>query len=392
MKRVYLDYQNSAVLHPEVLESIRKGMTLVGNPSSVHAEGRASAQVVEESRVRVAGLVSSMSSEIIFTSGGTEANALALAGLSRAAQAQKKGRHLVISAVEHLSVLQTARFLEKEGFSVTHLPVDRCGQVDPGSLEAVLTPETVLVSVQWANPEVGTVQPIAELVRLAKKRKILFHTDAVGAAGQIPLSVQEVPADALTFAANTFGGPGGVGALFLRKGTRILPFLFGGAQEDGRRAGTENLLGIIGMGYAAEAARKRLPDLGERLIPLRDRLIHGILNKIPEATLNGHPIQRLPGHASFSFPGLDAEEVVLVLDREGVAVGLGSACSKMTMKASHVLKAMGIEEQRALGTITCTLSTGIAPDEVDTAVEVIAHVVNNRLSGQKRALSPQGRG
>lgn len=392
MKRVYLDYQNSAVLHPEVLESIRKGMTLVGNPASVHAEGRLSAQAVEESRARVAGLVSSVPSEIIFTSGGTEANALALAGLSRAAQAQKKGRHLVISAVEHLSVLQTARFLEKEGFSVTVLPVDKYGQVDPGSVEAALTPETVLVSVQWANAEVGTLQPLVRICQQANAKRIPFHTDAVAAVGQVSVNLKEVPADALTLAANTFGGPGGIGALFLRKGTRILPFLVGGAQEEGRRAGTENLLGIVGMGCAAETARKGLPDLGKRLIPLRDRLIHGILNKIPEATLNGHPTQRLPGHASFSFPGLDAEELVLVLDREGVAVGLGSACSKMTMKASHVLKAMGIGEERALGTITCTLSVGIVPDEVDKAVEVITRVVNNRLSGRKTVLSPLRRG
>jgi cysteine desulfurase len=328
---------------------------------------------VEKAREQVADLIGARAQEIVFTSSGTEANTWALTGLARAYES--KGRHLVVSAVEHLSILQTVRRMEREGWSVSVVPVDRFGQVDPEDLEKHLTPETVLVSVQWANGEVGTIQPIEKLVRRVKARGLLFHTDAVAAVGQIPVDLREIPVDALSLAAHPFGGPPGVGALFVRRGVRIVPLFVGGGQEEGRRAGTENLLGVISMGEAARMARERMPDRMERQATLRDRLIQGILNQIPDGSLNGHPDQRLPGHASFSFPGIDAETLVLALDLEGIAVGLGSACQHETMKPSHVLKAMGVEESRALGTITCTLGVSTTEEEIDQVLELLPRVV-----------------
>jgi len=360
---------NGRPLSAEVRAAITEALSSWGNPSSLHAEGRAAAQARERARARVAALIGARGEEIFFTSSGTEANAWALTGL--AAGARAKGNHLIVSVVEHLSILQTVRRMEKEGWSVTILPVDRAGRVEPERLESALTPQTVLVSIQWANPEVGTLQPVAEIVRRVKARGILFHTDAVAAAGRVPVSVAHVPADALSLAANTFGGPPGVGALFIRKGVRIQPFLIGGTQEEGRRAGTENLSGIVGMGEAAEASARELPSFSERVTPLRERLVRGILNLIPEANLNGDPTERFPGHISVSFPGADSEALVLALDREGVSVGLGSACSSKAVKASHVLKAMGMEDSRALGTIMMTLGGGTTEEDLERVLRVL---------------------
>ena len=312
-------------------------------------------------------MIGARTGEIFFTSCGTEANAWALTGLTAA----RKGNHLIVSAVEHLSILQTVRRMEQEGWSVTVLPVDSAGRVRPEQVEEALTPRTALVSIQWANPEVGTLQPVAEIARRMKAKGILFHTDAVAAAGRVPVSVTQVPADALSIAANTFGGPPGAGALFIQRGVRIQPFLIGGTQEQGRRAGTENLLGIAGMGAAAEAAARALPSFAERVTPLRERLVRGILNLLPEASINGDPTERLPGHISVSFPGVDSEALVLALDREGVSVGLGSACSSKAVKASHVLKAMGVDDSRALGTITMTLSGGTTAEELDRVLQIL---------------------
>ncbi len=321
----------------------------------------------------MAGLIGARSDEITFTSSGTEANAWALTGLAKARETQ--GRHLVICAVEHLSILQTARRMEKEGWRVTVVPVDRAGRVGAQSVEEAMTPETALVSIQWANGEVGTIQPMAEILRRVKAKGALLHSDAVAAAGQIPIDVGRIPVDALSLAANGFGGPPGVGALFVRKGVRIAPMFIGGTQEDGRRAGTENLIGIVGMGAAAAVAQKNLRDGQERLTTLRDRLIHGILERVSLTTLNGHPSDRLPGHSSFSFSGVDAETLLLALDLEGVAVGLGSACTSRTMKASHVLKAMGVPDSQALGTLSCTLGHRNTEEEIGQVLEILPRVV-----------------
>ena len=325
----------------------------LGNPSSLHAEGRAAARIRDLARTQVAALAECRPEEVVFTSSGTEANAWALTGLAEASSG--RGKHLVISAVEHLSILQTARRMEKTGWKVTLLAVDRHGRIDPGVLEKALTPETALVSIQWANAEVGTLQPIKEIVRLVKSRGILIHADGVAAAGQVPVNLQRVPVDALSLAAHPWGGPPGIGALILRKGVRLAPLFVGGTQEEGRRAGTEDLMGIVGMGRAAEVTAKEIGSFSGRITPLRDRLIRGILEDVKEATIHGHPTERLPGHVSFSVPGVDAESLVLALDMQGVAVGVGSACTSLAQKASHVLKAMGIEESLARGAVTCTM-------------------------------------
>ncbi len=344
----------------------------LGNPSSPHAEGRAAARLRDAARACVAALAGARPEEVLFTSSGTEANAWALAGLAEAGAG--KGKHLILSAVEHLSLIHMARRMEKAGWKVTCLPVDRFGRVDPEVFEKALTPETALVSVQWANAETGTLQPVGELARLAKARGVLVHCDAVAAAGQVPVSLGAVPVDALSLAAHPWGGPPGIGALVLRKGVRLAPWFVGGAQEEGRRAGTENLAGMVGMGRAAEVLLPEIPALAERITPLRDRLIRGILKDVPEAVLHGHPTERLPGHVSISIPGADAETLVLALDMQGVAVGIGSACTSLTRKASHVLKAMGVEESLALGAVTCSLGFRTSQDEVDRLVELLPRV------------------
>lgn len=345
-----------------------------GNPSSLHAGGRAAARLLGRARGQVARLAGVRPDEIFFTAGGTESNAWALRGLAEPARG--RGKHLIVSAVEHLSVLQTARQMEKEGWSVTLIPVDRTGRVDPSAVEGALTSQTVLVSVQWANPEVGTLQPIAEIARWVKARGVLFHTDAVAAAGRVPLEMAALPIDAVSLASGPLGGPPGAGALVLRRGTRIQPLFVGGTQEEGRRAGTENLVGLAGFGAAAEQAARELPALPGKVLPLRERLVRGILKLVSEAVFNGDPTDRLPGHLSISFPGADAEALVLALDREGVSVGLGSACSSKAVKASHVLKAMGVGDPQALGTVTLTWGPETAAEEVDRFLEILPRALD----------------
>jgi len=367
---IHLDYLNGGPLSPPVRAAIEEALVSCGNPSSLHAGGRAAAHLLRRARGQVAALAGARPDEVFFTAGGTESNAWALRGLA------KPGSHLVVSAVEHLSVLQTAREMEKEGWSVTLVPVDAAGRVDPDQVGRALTPQTALVSIQWANPEVGTLQPVAEIARRVKPKGALFHTDAVAAAGRVPLDWAAVPADAVSLASGPLGGPPGAGALVLRRGTRIRPLFMGGTQEEGRRAGTENLLGIAGFGAAAEWAAGEMPSLQEKVLPLRDRLVRGILNIVSDAGFNGDPTDRLPGHLSVSFPGADAEALVLALDREGVSVGLGSACSAKAVKASHVLKAMGVGDPRALGTITLTYGRQTAAGEVDLFLEILPRALN----------------
>lgn len=367
--RIHLDHLNGAPLLPEAASAMAQALGGPGNPSAPYAEGRAAARLLGAARAQVAALVGARPEEIFFTSCGTESNVWALLGLAGANAA--KGKHLVVSSVEHLSILHTARQMEKQGWMVTRLPVDRTGRVDPRQMEQALDPQTALLSIQWANPEVGTVQPMAELARRAKEQGILVHTDAVAAGGRIPLNVAEVPVDALSLAGNVLGGPPGIGALYVRKGTRILPLLVGGTQEEGRRAGTENVAGAVGMGAATAIAAQRLPDLAGRVNPLRDRLVRGILDLAVGATQNGHPTERLPGLASVSFPGTDAESLVLSLDMAGVAVGLGSACTFQTRKPSHVLKAMGVADGHALGMVVFSLGYDTTEQEIGQVLEIL---------------------
>ena len=372
--RIHFDDLNGRPLSPEVRTAITEALESCGNPSSLHAFGQAAARLLKRARGQVAALAGARPEEVLFTAGGTESNAWALRGLAEPARG--RGNHLIVSAIEHLSVLQTVREMEREGWSVTLVPVDAAGRVDPARLEGTLTPQTVLVSIQWANPEVGTLQPVAEIARRVKARGVLFHTDAVAAAGRVPLELAQVRADAVSLASGPLGGPPGAGALILRRGVRIRPLLVGGTQEEGRRAGTENLLALAGFGAAAELAVRELPALSGKVLPLRERLVRGILTLVSDAVFNGDPTDRLPGHISISFPGADAEALVLALDREGVSVGLGSACSSKAMKASHVLKAMGVTDAQALGTVTLTLAGETGEEEINRFLEILPRALN----------------
>ena len=375
MDRLHFDLLNQAPVRESVRAAIQNALGQIGNPACLYSQGRAASRWVERSRSQVAAFLHCRSEEVFFTSSGTEANTWVLKGLAGAAAS--KGRHLVVSAVEHLSVLQTVRRMEKEGWFVTVVPVDRWGRVDPEAVEAALNPSTVLVSIQWASAEVGTIQPIADLARRVKAKEILFHSDAIAAAGQIPVDFSVIAADALSVAGNVWGAPPGTGALILRKGVRIQPLFVGGTQEQGRRAGTENLLGIVGMGEAAAAAAYE-GSASSTVVSLRDRLWRGILEVSSEASLNGHSTERLPGHLNVSFPGVDGEALVLSLDLRGVAVGLGSACTFQTRKPSHVLKAIGLEDRRALGAIVFSFGSEMTVPGVDRVVEILPQALGRR--------------
>jgi len=372
---VYLDCINGAPLREEAAEAMRRALEAWGNPASGHREGRAAAQLREKGRGQAAGLIGAQPSELFFASSATEANSWALTGLAEAAR--RKGDHLVISAVEHLSVIHTARRLEKAGWRVTAVPVDGAGQVDVGALEEALTDRTVGVSIQWANGEVGTIQPVADWVSRVKARGIWVHADGTAAAGQIPLNVREIPVDALSFSAHPLGGPAGIGALYLRKGVRIEPLLLGGGQEEGRRAGTENLVGIAGFGAACEAAARALKAESGNPAAFRDETADRLTRLFPAGRINGAGAPRLPRLISFSLDGMDGEQWVGALDLAGVSVGLGSACSTGRIKASHVLRAMGVAERAALGTILISWDRRTDPAALKIFLERLPQAVDN---------------
>ncbi len=375
-QRVYLDHASRTPLLPEVREAMNAVSDgAFGNPSSLHQAGRRSARSLEEARENVAQLIGAKSlEEIIFTSCGTEANNFAIKGI--AAANEKKGRHLIVSGVEHFSVLYAARRLERSGFRVTRIPVDRMGWVDPGKVKEAMTSETVLISVMHANGEVGTIEPIREIAQMAKEKDILFHTDAVSSCGMIPIQAEEWGIDALTLAADQFYGPVGAAALYLRKGTKIFPYLDGGGQEEGRRSGTENLPAIVGMGKAAEAARLHMSARAGHLLKLRERLMQGLLS-CEGVSLNGHPTERLPGHVSVSVAEVEGEALLLALDMQGIWVANGSACNSKAMKSSHVLQAMGLPEKVAQGTVVMTLGSGNREEEMAYVLEVFPKVVES---------------
>ena len=373
MRQVYLDHVSHTPLLPEVREAMRLyQQDRLGNPSSLHRLGRKSAKALDEAREKVAHLVGAKADEIIFTSCGTEANNFAIKGICAANE--KKGRHIIVSGIEHFSVLYAARRLERQGTRITRLSVDRNGLVNPNELRQAITPETVLVSIMHANGEIGTIEPIRELSRIAKEQGVLFHTDAISSVGTIPVSVEELGVDALTLAADQFYGPVGVATLYLRRGTKIIPFLDGGGQEDGKRSGTENLLAIIGMGKAAEMAHVQMPERMQHLSGLRDPLIEGLL-AVEGVTLNGHPTERLPGHVSISVADVEGEALLLSLDMSGIFVGSGSACNSKAMKASHVLQAMGVPEKLAQGAIVMSLGIENQKEDIDYVLGVFPETV-----------------
>ena len=375
MKRVYLDHIAATPLHPEAREAMRPFLGEVfGNPQSLHSAGREALEAVEAAREDVAALVGAQGSEIYFTSSGTEANNFAVKGLALGQQA--RGRHIVVSAIEHSSVLNSVKALERQGFTSTPVPVDRFGRVDPADVGKALTKETVLVSVMTANSEVGTIEPVAEISALCRSRGVLVHTDAVAAAGSVPLDVQALGVDALSIAADQFYGPKGAAALFVRKGARILPLIDGGIQEGGRRGGTENVAGIVGMGRAARLARMEMAARTASLLPLRDRLLGELPKRIGHVVVTGSPTDRLPHHASFCIEFVEGEAMLLSLDMQGIAASSGSACTSKALKASHVLLAMGLDHATAQGSLVFSLIGASTREDVDTLLDVFPPIVD----------------
>jgi cysteine desulfurase len=386
MKRIYLDHAATTPADHRVVESMLPYFSdSFGNPSSIHSLGLETRTAVGEARERVASLIGAASDEIIFTSGGTEADNLAIKGA--AAANAHRGRHVVTTRIEHHAVEESCRYLEGLGFSVTFVGVDQYGLVDPRDIERALTAGTVIISVMHANNEVGTIQPIAEIGRMARERGIIFHTDAVQTAGHIPVKVDELGVDLLAISGHKLYGPKGVGALYVRKGTRIAAFMHGGGQERGLRSSTENVPGIVGLGRAAEIARAEMGAEVGRLTRMRERLVEGVIERIPQIRLNGHPTRRLPNNVNVSVASVEGESLAVSLDLEGIAVSTGSACSSETMEPSHVLTAMGVPVELARGSVRFSLGRENTDAEIDRVLEAFPRIV-----GRLRAVSPLWKG
>ena len=375
MRKVYLDNVSTTPLLPEVREAMMPYLgDVFGNPSSLHDWGDAAREAVDAARAQVAQLIGADTEGIMFTGSGTESNNFAIKGLVLAQQ--NKGKHVVISEIEHFSVLQSARTLEKWGFELSLVPVDKYGVVDPEDVRKSLRKDTVLVSVMHANSEVGTIEPIQEIAKIARENNVVFHSDAVATAGTIPVNVKGLGVDALSLAGNQFYGPKGVGALWVRKGVRIMPLLDGGIQEEGRRAGTENVPAIIGLGKAAELATANMAARVKQLTPLRDRLLNELPGKIGHVVVTGHPQNRLPGNASFCVEFIEGESMLMLLNSKGVAVSSGSACTSRALKASHVLIAMGISHELAQGSLLFSFGLDNTPEDIDYVLEMLPPIVD----------------
>jgi len=353
-----------------------------GNPSSSHSFGNSAKEALATSREKVAQLVAvEKPLEVIFTSGGTESNNLAIKGV--AYRNREKGNHIITTAIEHISVINICKFLQKQGFEVTYIPVDKQGIVDIEKLTEAINDKTILISVMYANGEIGTIQPIQEIGKLAQENKVIFHVDAVDAAGKVPINVKEENIDLLSISSNDMYGPKGVGAIYIKAGTKIQPIIQGGGQERGLRSGTENIPGIVGMGKAAELAQKEMKSEGKRLAGLRDKLIKGVLDKIDYSFLNGHPTERLPSNTNLRFSYIEGESLILGLDMYGIQVSSGSACTSKTLEPSHVLLAIGLAHEEAHGSLVFTMGKQNSEEDVNYVLEVLPDVVK-RL----RALSP----
>ncbi|WP_241763313.1 cysteine desulfurase family protein [Candidatus Methanoperedens nitratireducens] len=382
MRQVYMDYGSASPVDTRVLEAMMPYFDKeIGNPSSPHSSGRKAKRELEAARTDVANLIGAQSPRsIIFTSGATESNNLALRGA--AMRYKDKGNHIITSSVEHMSVMNPLKDIQRSGFDVTHIPVDRDGMVDAERVKDAINEKTVLISVQYANGEVGTVQPIKEIGEIASDNRILFHVDGTAACGKIPLNVEEEHIDLLTISSNDMYGPKGVGALYIRQDVRILPLMLGGGQEFGMRSGSENIPGIIGMGRAAKLASDEMIDEGARLIRLRDQLIDSIL-KIEYTYLTGHRTKRLLNNASFRFSYIEGESTILMLSELGITASTGSACSTKTLEPSHALIAMGLRHEEAHGSLRLTLGKYNSQEDVDYVLESTPGIIT-----KLRALSP----
>jgi cysteine desulfurase len=378
--RIYLDHNATTPIHPAVAEAMSAALREdFGNPSSVHHFGQRAKAAVDQARSAVAALIGAEASDVVFTSGGTESDNLAIRGAAEALERTGR-RHLIASAIEHEAVLNTLKALARRGWQATLLPVDETGIVSPDALREAITDETALVSVMHANNEIGTVQPVAELARIAHGRGALFHTDAVQSAGKTAVDVKTLGVDLLSISAHKFYGPKGIGALWLRRGLRLQPVMTGGKQERNRRAGTENVPGIVGMGTAAALARAKMGEEAARLTALRDRLEEGILSAVPGTAVNGAQVPRVPNTANISFDRVEAESLLIALDLDGVAVSTGSACSSGTLEPSHVLKAMGFPAHRTQNSIRFSLGAANTDADVDRVIAILPGIVEKLRS------------
>ena len=373
---VYLDHSATTPLDPEVLEAMLPYLTEeFGNASSVYGLGQRARQAIDQARDEVAAFYGVASREVVFTSGGTEGDNFAFRGIAQ--RNADRGRHLITSTIEHDAVLRSAEELEREGFEVTRLPVDRTGLINPADLARALRKDTILVSLMHANNEIGTIEPVAELVRVTRERSdAYFHTDAVQSTGKIPTSVEELGVDLLSMSAHKLHGPKGVGALIVRSGVRLQPQIVGGGHERNRRAGTENVAGIVGLAKALSIAQRDLVKNTDHLTRLRDRLIEGVLDRIPRAELTGHPVHRLPHHASFLFQGVEGESLLLQLDMVGIAASSGSACTSGSLEPSHVILALGYPRERALGSLRLSVGQGNSDQDVDLLLDQLPGMVS----------------
>lgn len=369
-----MDYAATSPVRKEVVKAMLPYFTKeFGNASSLHSYGRAASAALQRSRSVIAGLLNASQKEIVFTSGGTESDNLAIRGVAYASR--KKGNHLITTSIEHPAVLNTMKSLEKEGFSVTYLPVDKNGEVDPKNVEKAITPKTILISVMHANNEIGTIQPIKEIGRIARKNGVRFHVDAVQTFGKLPIDVDDMRIDLLSASSHKIGGPKGVGLLFVREGTAIDPLLTGGSHEFSKRPGTENVPGIVGFAKAAEVSEKEMKKESARLSKLRDRLIKGVLSSVKGSRLNGHPKNRLSNNVNFGFVGVEGEALLLILDSMGIAASTGSACSSHDLAPSHVLLALDPDPVKAHGSLRITLGYGTNERDIAYAAKAIPQVV-----------------
>lgn len=382
-KKIYLDNNATTPVHPEVREAMLPYLgEIFGNPSSVHGFGQLARKAVEDSREKMAALIGAKTpEEVVFTSCGTEANNFALKGL--AWQLKDKGRHIITSAIEHHAITEPLKFLEKHGFKITILGVDQDGLVSPDDLKKAITDKTILVSIMQANNEIGTIEPIAQLGKITKEKGICFHTDAVQTIGHIPINVDELNIDLLSLSGHKFYGPKGVGALYVRKGTRFETFMRGGDQERNRRASTHNISGIVGLAKAIELCKKNMSEEIKIQSALRDKLIKEIPLRVPEVRLNGHPTKRLPNNVNFSIKYIEGESILLSLDMLGIACSTGSACTSSSLEPSHVLLAIGLNHETAHGSLRITLGRWTKESDIDYLLEKLPPVV-----AKLRAMSP----
>ena len=368
--RIYMDHAATTAVSPEVMEAMLPYfMDIYGNPSGVYATAREAHRAVDRARKQAAEAIGAMPEEIYFTSGASESDSWALIG--SAAANRERGNHIIISSIEHHAVLHACKYLEEAGFKATVLPADEYGRVNPEDLERAVRPETILISIMAANNEIGTLQQVEAFGKTARRHGIPFHTDAVQAMGNIPVEVNAWNVDMLSLSAHKFNGPKGIGILYIRRGTRISPLIHGGSQERGLRAGTENLPGIVGMGKAMELAAAGIPDRVKKEAALRDRLITGLQEAIPDIRLNGHSTERLPGNAHFTLPDVDGEALLLRLDLEGIAVSSGSACTSGSTEPSHVLTAIGLKPEEAKNSLRITLGEENTEAEVDEVLRIL---------------------